>query len=104
MSRSFRSTFIHHIQHKNMLLVRFFALKTNSYSVRVLYPLDYGVGRNIHKDSTPRYHFWEPIKHHPLLLRRWQIDYIEPLGLQFDYSEFITWTPEWQIPRDGKRT
>jgi hypothetical protein len=70
--------------------------------VRRCAPMDYGPGRSSNTDEN-RYHFWDlesdSGKNHPLSLTSAQILTVDVLDSTFDPGEFVTWTPDWHIPR-----
>jgi len=67
-------------------------------------PMDYGPAR-ISNDGMPRYHFWDLESdsgaNHVLSLRDHQITSVDVLDEEFDPAEFVSWTPNWHVPRSS---
>jgi hypothetical protein len=69
---------------------------------RVCAPMDYGPSRR-GKDPSDRFHLWDFTSDtiaHTLSLKPEQVVSIELLPDTFDPSEFVTWKPNWIVPRD----
>jgi hypothetical protein len=95
-------TFIAAIHARQKLRVTFFSQKDRQVIVRTCAPVDYSPSTHA-RDQRNRFHFWDYEGHpraHPLPLRAEYIRSIEPLPETFDPAEFVTWTPDWKVPRD----
>lgn len=65
-------------------------------------PMDYGPSRRA-QEKNDRFHFWDydsDRERHTLSLPPEQVTQIRVLDEGFDPSEFVTWRPQWFIPRD----
>lgn len=98
----FKEMFIEAIQDKIKLKVTFFSKDDGGYITRTCAPMDYGPSKRA-KSKDDRYHLWDfdsDSGSHTLSLPINQIKSIVPLGQNFDPAGFVTWSPNWIIPRD----
>ena len=98
----FQQKFIQAIHNKKKVLLSFFSKEDGSILQRTCAPMDYGPSRRAH-NKDDRYHFWDydsDTKTHTLSLLSNQVKNIEVLQESFDPAEFVTWTPDWIVPRD----
>ena len=99
---SLKSIFLDALHKKRKVLVRFYSIEDGAVLSRVCAPMDYGPSRRS-KDPSDRFHLWDfssDIKAHTLSLKLDQIVSIELLPDTFDPSLFVTWKPNWIVPRD----
>lgn len=65
-------------------------------------PMDYGPARSM-RVPEDRYHFWDfesdSGRNHVLSLPAAQILSVEILPTSFDPATFVTWAPNWHVPR-----
>ncbi len=99
----FKEIFVKAIHEKVKVKVTFFSKDDGGLLERVCAPMDYGPSRRS-KKKDDRYHMWDYESNsgnqHTLSLPVDQIKNIEILNDHFDPAEFVTWPPNWLIPRD----
>jgi len=94
--------FIGAIHSLNKIRLVFFSKEDGAILVRRCAPMDFGPSRRAH-DKSNRFHMWDydsDTKSHTLSLLPNQVKSINILNTQFCPSEFVTWTPNWLVPRD----
>lgn len=99
---SLKSIFLNALHDKRKVLVRFYSKEDGTVLSRVCAPMDYGPSRRV-KDSSDRFHLWDfssDVKAHTLSLKLNQIVAMESLPDTFDPSLFVTWKPDWIVPRN----
>jgi hypothetical protein len=102
MEHSQHDVFIQAIHSKNKLQIVYYSAKDDMDVARDGAPMDFGPHARFH-DQDDRYHFWDftsPSGPHTTPLEAEQIRSIERLDETFDPAEFVTWEPQWHIPRD----
>lgn len=94
--------FIAAIHGRRMLRVTFTATGDGAVRTRRCAPMDFGPSRRS-TDRRDRYHFWDydsPDGSHTLSLFPEQIGMMEVMPDEFDPADFVTWNPDWFVPRD----
>jgi hypothetical protein len=97
-----KTEFLTALINKKKVLIRFFSKEDGTVLVRVCAPMDYGPSQRS-KDKSNRFHLWDftsDVKSHVLNLKREQIVSLDTLPDSFEPSQFVTWTPNWIIPRN----
>jgi len=97
--------FIQAIRDKKKVRITFYSKDDDGNITRLCAPMDYGPSRIAHQKNN-RYHSWDyesDKRNHTLSLSPEQVRSIEVLDDSFDPAEFMTWTPNWIIPRDWGR-
>lgn len=90
------------IHSKNKVRVTFYSKDDQLEITRTCAPMDYGPSRRF-KDGIDRYHFWDydgDNGPHTLSLPENQVRRIEVIPQTFNPLEFVTWIPNWIIPRN----
>lgn len=98
----FRDEFIRAIHSKRKVRVTFFSKEDGRVLVRKCAPMDYGPSRRA-RIKNDRFHFWDyesDTRVHTLSLNPEQIQALEILDEVFEPAEFVTWQPDWIVPRD----
>ena len=98
---TYEDAFARAIQEKHLVRIGF-AGADGEYRVRDCAPMDIGPQRR-YADKTPRYHLWDydsPDGPHTVSLLPEQVGELQVLEATFDPGEFVTWPPNWHIPRD----
>lgn len=93
--------FIDSIHNTRKIRITFFSEEDNGYIERTCAPMDYAIGQRI-KDNIKHYWVWDydsDKKNHTLGLRSEKIRSLVILDEIFEPSEFVTWTPNWDIAR-----
>lgn len=101
----FKEIFIEAIHSKAKVNVTFFSKQDGAVIERKCAPVDYGPSRRA-KLKNDRYHLWNyegDDGPHIMSLPTEQVHGITVLDEYFDPSEFVTWDPDWRIPRDWGR-
>jgi len=99
---SAKSTFLEALHSKRRLLVRFHSKEDGAVLTRTCAPMDYGPSSR-GKDRSDRFHLWDFTSDtgaHTLSLRFDQLLSVALLAEGFDPALFVTWEPNWIIPRD----
>ena len=94
--------FIDAIHSLNKVRIIFDSKEDGSPLVRVCAPMDFGPSRRAH-NKADRFHSWDyesDQENHVLSLLPEQIISIEVQEESFHPSEFVTWDPDWFVPRD----
>ena len=94
--------FIDAIHAKTKIRLTFFSKEDGRPLVRLCAPMDFGPSRRAHNKDN-RYHLWDyesDEKSHVLSLLPGQVSKMEFLNQNFCPSEFVTWPPNWFVPRD----
>lgn len=99
-----KEEFIQAIKNKRKIRATFFSKKDNDYVTRVCAPMDYGPTRRENvSDKTDRFHMWDyegKTGPHTASPTHDLVDNITVLDETFDPAEFVSWPPNWFIPRD----
>jgi len=93
--------FIGSIHSTRKVRITFFSEEDNGYIERTCAPMDYAVGQRI-RDNIKRYWVWDydsDTRNHTLGIKPERIKSLVVLNETFDPSEFVTWRPNWDIPR-----
>lgn len=96
-----KDQFIAAIHARAKVRLQFFSKEDDSALVRVCAPMDYGPGTKA-RDGLDRFHFWDyesDTKPHPLSLLPEKLIALDTLVEAFDPAEFVTWQPNWTVPR-----
>lgn len=94
--------FVESIHSKNKVRLTFFSKEDSCNLVRLCAPMDFGPSRRAHNKSD-RFHLWDyesDKANHVLSLLPEQVISIDVLEEDFCPSEFVTWQPNWFVPRD----
>lgn len=76
-----------------------FNSKEKGIITRTCVPFDFGPGKR-EKSGKEKYHFWNLDSNHNMPVLPEQIISIKILDATFSPSEYIKWTPDWNIKRD----
>ncbi len=94
--------FIESIKSKRKIKLTFYSKQDNSPLTRMCAPMDFAPSSRA-KDKTERYHFWDyesDSTNHTLSLLPEQVIEMDFTDIEFNPSEFVTWTPNWTITRE----
>lgn len=94
--------FVSGIREQTKIMLTFFSKEDRSQLVRTCAPMDFGPSRRA-RNPADRYHFWDydsDTRTHVLSLLPEQVISIQLIAESFDPGEFITWNPQWFLPRD----
>lgn len=97
-----RDDFVAAIHAKNKILLTFHSKEDRTELTRKCAPMDYGPSSRA-RNKLDRFHSWDydsDTHQHVLSLLPNQVLRIEILKETFDPSEFVTWPPQWIIPRN----
>ena len=95
-------TFLAAIHSRNRLLLTFYSKEDGRPLTRTCAPMDYGPSSRA-TNKADRFHFWDydsDKARHTLSLLPEQVIEIEVLSTTFDPTEFVTWPPNWIVPRN----
>lgn len=94
--------FVSAINDKKKVRVTFYSKKDQKSVTRTCAPMDIGPHSSF-PDRGDYFHVWDydgASGPHPAPLKRDQIIDLETLSENFEPGDFVTWTPDWTVPRD----
>jgi len=100
-----KEVFLASIQSRTRVILTFFSKEDRTQLVRTCAPMDFAPGSRT-RDPQSRFHFWDydsDEKRHTLSLLPEQVVSITGTEQPFDPAEFVTWSPNWTVPRDWGR-
>jgi len=97
-----KDEFIQAIHEKNKMQLTYFSKKDGANVTRLCAPMDVGPHRS-YSEKGDYYHVWDfdgASKPHSVPLKEENIIEMIVLTEKFDPGDFVSWTPNWIVPRD----